>query len=133
MKRLKKLNYSLNYEIGDIIKDFDISKLIMSRNSLYKSYIDVSCNKKTQSMGQPLQVWINDNDEFILVDGYHRIIDLLFTNQRYYDIQIESIGYSDWVYPNDKFNIDFSLEWNGLEDFSDEETLESDYEDNYKE
>ena len=135
MKRLKKLNeYNLQYDIGDIIKDFDISKLIMSRDSLYQSYNDViRNNKESVSTGMPLGVWITDDNEFVLVDGYHRMIDLLFNGIKQADIEIDTVGYSDyWAYPNDKFDIDYSLKWNGLEDFCDDETLEDDYEEHYQ-
>ena len=118
MKRLKKLNeYNLQYDIGDIIKDFDISKLIMSRDSLYQSYNDViRNNKESVSTGMPLGVWITDDNEF-----------------KQADIEIDTVGYSDyWAYPNDKFDIDYSLKWNGLEDFCDDETLEDDYEEHYQ-
>lgn len=133
MSRLKKLSeYTGEYDIDDIINNFDISKLVVSRDSVFESYKDcIDRNKKSQTVG-PLGVWITNDNEYVLVDGYHRLIDMLFTGKQYTDIEIWHIGYSDYRYPNDKFEINFSLKWNGLEDICDEEILEMDYEEHYQ-
>ena len=66
----------------------------------------------------------------MLVDGYHRMIEILFTNKTNYDIKIWGVGYTDyWADITDPFEIDFNLKWNGLEDLADEECLQDDYDD----
>lgn len=132
MKRLiKKSIYDGEYDIDDIIPNFDISKLTLSRNSLFGAYSDcIDYNRKSQTKG-PLGIWITDNGEYVLIDGYHRMIDMLFMGQQYADLEVWNIGYSDWKYPDEKFEINFSLKWNGLEDLCDNEILENDYEEHY--
>lgn len=128
MKRLiKKSIYNLQYEKNDIINNFEINKLLISTKSLYNAYVDFLSGKPSTT-NEPLGIWINSNNEFMLVDGYHRLIELLLKSTTTSDIKIWGIGYSDyWKDIDDPFNIDFNLKWNGLEEFADEECLQDDY------
>lgn len=124
----KRLIKAENYSVNEIITEFDISKLLVSRNSLYGAYINISSNKKSKT-NEPLGVWINDDNEFMLVDGYHRLVELLFKKIEKSDIKIWGIGYTNyWADIVDPFEINFNLKFNGLEDLADEEVLIDDYE-----
>lgn len=132
-KRLiKKSIYSGEYDVDDIIPNFDISKLIMSRDSLYGAYSDCFNYNKKSTTNAPIGVWITDDGEFVLVDGYHRVAEMLLQGIQQTDVEVWNVGYSDWKYPDEKFIVDFSLPWNGLEDFADDEILQDDYDNNYK-
>lgn len=127
MKRLINIKCNLNsqYDTGDIIKDLNISNLLISENSLEMAYHDFSGGRRSMTSG-PISVWIY-NDEIILVDGYHRIAEYLLKDIQFCDAEVTDIGYSDyWVKPSDKFVVDFNLKYNGLENIIDEELLEYD-------
>ena len=61
------------------------------------------------------------------------IIEMLFKSIETTTIRIVGHGYTDyWATPRDPFVVDLSLKFNGLEEFCDDEILQDDYDELFK-
>lgn len=132
-KRLANENdYEYEEENDEIIENFNISNLLVSSRALRNTYNDI-CHKQFSRTEGPLDIWIDNDENYILVDGYHRFIEMLFKSIETTTIRIVGHGYTDyWATPRDPFVVDFSLKFNGLEEFCDDEVLQDDYDELFK-
>lgn len=105
-----------------------IANILISRNSLFAAMQDIERGQRTYSRDEPINLWQIKNQEYQLVDGYHRIFEiLLMTNQHSVLATIVGQGYSDYYATTgmkDRFKYEPNQEFHGLENLADEEILE---------
>lgn len=102
----------------------NIDKILASERGLKKTLYDLYSNRFSQT-NKPLDVWVMDG-ELQLTDGYHRFAQYLIQGIKKVRVKISS-GYTDYyakTYPEDKFEVQPTFKYGGMEIFADDEILE---------
>lgn len=118
------MNFKLWLETQNVEMPF--SDLIISRNSLFGAFRDVSIGRISKTFG-PLQVWQTEDGKYQLTDGYHRAFVSLLLGQKITPVKVIGSGYSDYhavARFGDRFEYSPNLPYQGLENLADDEILE---------
>ena len=93
MDTLKK---GIDKEDAILIEKFPIKSLSLSKRGINQSMMDVRQNRGSFTKG-PVEVMYNiENGQFIITDGYHRIVDYLSKKKQFIPVKIWSTTYSDY-------------------------------------
>jgi hypothetical protein len=80
------------------IKEFPIKSLSLSKKSIKDTYyMDIRRGKPSFTNG-PIKVMYNiENGQFIVEDGYHRLVENIIKVKRFIDTMVWSAQYSDYI------------------------------------
>lgn len=111
MKRLIKLNNGFNLSVGEIF---------VNANYVYRTINNIQDRYLSYSHGEPLEIWINENGENILINGYHRLIEGIIRGYSNFDVQYinydeENKEYIDEYDPSLYDQLDDNKPFKGLE------------------
>jgi GTP:adenosylcobinamide-phosphate guanylyltransferase len=111
--------YLTEIEFEDDLEDpfekikVSLSDLILVKKSIDNSFIDVfSKNKKTKTKGL-ISVW-QVGKKYLIVDGWHRFVEMLVKGKTIFEVQVVGDGYSDYWKTN--FDDDEIYDINSLKD-----------------
>jgi hypothetical protein len=93
MDTLKK---GIDKEDSILIKKFPIKSLSLSKKAINQSMIDVRQGSRSFTKGSIEVMYNIENGQFIVTDGYHRIVDYLSKKQQFIPAKIWSTTYSDY-------------------------------------
>lgn len=103
-----------------------LQDFLVSRRSLFAAFQDIKRGKISKTK-KAVDIWLTKDNEYQLVDGYHRYFEAVLLDKRDLLAEIIGRGYTDYwaeVKPSDRFKYSPSLEFRGLEDLADVEVLE---------
>ena len=88
------------------LKRFPIRVLSISKRSIQQSMMDIRQNRDSKTEG-PIEVMYNiDTHQFIVTDGYHRLVNYISKKEQFIPVKIWSTTYSDYhadIRPDDLF------------------------------
>jgi len=103
---IETLNRGVDLDDAMLIPNFKIKDLSLSKNGLSKALIDIKKGAKSKT-DAPIEVMFNiENKQFIVTDGYHRVVEYLLKKKNTISIKVWSTTYSDYysnIYPDDLF------------------------------
>jgi hypothetical protein len=72
------------------------------QHGLVATYKDITEGRTSQTPNEPLQVcWIREENKFLVVDGYHRLLEALMEGELSYLCEIDWSGYTlRWQIPS---------------------------------
>jgi len=103
-----------------------LQQLVIGRHALFGAMHNWAAGRKSRTKG-PVHVWLTENGEYLLVDGHHRVFELLLSGQVTVDAEVVGQGYSDYYatpQPDQRFVHQLSWKYLGLEDLVDIEILD---------
>ena len=108
------LNEILEHQ-SDVIS-VDLSKLIMVKDEIQAAVDNLARGLLPQTEGPILVSRIGNEDEFQLINGYHRAVVAMLANKKHMMAKID--GQADWQQPEEEvFRPDWTKRFKGLEDF----------------
>lgn len=105
-----------------------LEKLVVDRNSLLNAYSNVTSNRGSHTSG-PVDVWVTEKGEHLLVDGHHRLVHHLLSGKHGGAVPARIVGTGATDYwrtppPNEPGNsssralLDSKLKYGGVEDLT---------------
>jgi len=96
MNLMDTLKKGIDREDAILIEKFPIKSLSLSKKAINAGMVDVRKGSGSFTKG-PVEVMYNiENGQFIITDGYHRIVDYLSKKKQFIPIKIWSTTYSDY-------------------------------------
>ena len=121
----KIIRHKLSEAIGRT-KLVPITVLTASRRAMMQTMNDIDHGSLSQTPG-PIEIWKTEKGNLQVVDGYHRLFELLLMGIKKVKIKIRGEGYTDYwadAADDDQFGFDLTKKYGGLEDLADEEILQ---------
>lgn len=129
LKEKLKDQYSIEDDEPIYKKDVCISKILVNRESLFKTLNDIM-NGKFSKSSDDLECIYNSQGNLQLIDGHHRLLEGLLTSKNKFDIKItmdERFGYHHPYFARIEkekaIELDPDMLYGGLEDLADDEIL----------
>ncbi len=100
-----------------------LEKLVVNHNSLLSAFGNVTRHKGSMSPG-PVDVWVTEKGEHLLVDGHHRLAHHLLSGKHggLIPARVVGSGYTDYWHtppPNERAQLDSKLKYGGIEHLTD--------------
>jgi SPP1 gp7 family putative phage head morphogenesis protein len=84
----------------DDIARFRVEDLLLDKRAVQHTRGDIDNGRKSHTEG-PLDVWKTEDGRYLVVDGYHRVLEGIDRGDKEFDIQVVGEGYTDyWVIPD---------------------------------
>lgn len=106
--------------------EIPLANIIASRKALVQAFNNFKYGRESRASG-PVQVWQIDDNDYQLIDGYHRFVAAMLTKHK--TIKSEIIGQGHSAYwtitkPNDQFRYTPSITYKNLENLADRELID---------
>ena len=115
---MRRFNLTLT-QILEAIETMPIDSLLMTKSELEAAVSNITRGYPAQTEGPVEVAYLEAAQKYELVNGYHRIVELLTTGATQVQVKIQDVDTSTWRVPppEDTFIYRPDAQYGGLEDF----------------
>ena len=93
---INQLKRGIDQEDAILINDFPIKSLSLSKSGFNSTLVHIQHGNKSMTSG-PIEVMYNiETKQFLVTDGYHRVVQDILQKKKTIPIKLWSTGYSDY-------------------------------------